>query len=169
MYSARALSVRSEIKQQRPFPSPHQEAVVTLMRTADLARRVVAGVVEAHGITAQQYNVLRILRGAGSDGLPTLEIAQRMIERTPGITRLLDRLERKKLVTRQRSSTDRRCVYCRISEEGLRVLGRLDGPVQVAAAQCFDSFTKRDLAQLVESLDRTRERMNLQFERRRSE
>ena len=70
----RLLPVRSEIKQQRPFPSSHQEAVVTLMRTADLARRVVGDVVEPHGITAQQYNVLRILRGAGSDGLPTLEI-----------------------------------------------------------------------------------------------
>jgi MarR family transcriptional regulator, organic hydroperoxide resistance regulator len=164
------LSIRNEIRQQRPFPSPHQEAVVTLMRTADLARRVVGDVVEAHGITAQQYNVLRILRGAGNDGLPTLEIAERMIEQTPGITRLIDRLERKKLVTRERSSADRRCVYCRISEEGLGLLDRLDGPVQSAAAQCFDSFTKRALAQLVESLDRTRERMNQRFiERRRTE
>jgi len=164
----RLLSLRSEIKQHRPFPSSHQEAVVTLMRTADLARRVVGDVVEPHGITAQQYNVLRILRGAGSDGLPTLEIAQRMIEQTPGITRLIDRLERKNLVTRERSATDRRCVYCRISERGLGLLARLDGPVQEAAAQCFESFTKRALAQLVESLDRTRERMNQQFIERRS-
>ena len=166
----RALTIRSEIKQQRPFPSAHQEAVVTLIRTADLARRLVGNVVEPHGITAQQYNVLRILRGAENDGLPTLEIAERMIEQTPGITRLLDRLERKKLVTRERSSADRRCVYCRISADGLDLLARLDGPVQAAAAQCFDSFTKRGLAQLVESLDRTRERMNQQFiERRRTE
>ena len=164
------LSIRSEIKQQRPFPSAQQEAVVALMRTADLLRRVVGDVVERHGITAQQYNVLRILRGAGRDGLPTLEIAERMIEQTPGITRLIDRLERKKLVTRQRSATDRRCVYCRITEAGLALLGRLDAPLQDAAAQCFESFTKRDLAQLVESLDRTRERMNQQvIERRRTE
>src|SRR5436853_5453131 len=84
------VSIRSEIKQRRPFPSPHQEAVVALMRTADRARRLVGDVVEPLGITPQQYNVLRILRGAGDAGLPTLEIAQRMIEQTPGITRLLD-------------------------------------------------------------------------------
>ena len=92
-----------------------------------------------------------------------------MIEQTPGITRLLDRLERKTLVTRQRSAADRRCVYCRITADGLALLGRLDLPVQDASAQCFESFTKRALAQLVESLDRTRERMNQQFiERRRT-
>ena len=163
------MTVVDEIKQRKPFPSKGEEAAVTLLRTADVVRRMVGSAIEPHGITGQQYNVLRILRGAGQHGLPTLEIAQRMIEQTPGITRLIDRLERKNLVTRERSATDRRCVYCRISEGGLRVLGRLDGPVQVAAAQCFDSFTKRDLAQLVESLDRTRERMNQQFERRRSE
>jgi DNA-binding MarR family transcriptional regulator len=162
------LSIRSELKQQRPFPSPHQEALVALMRTADLVRRVVGDVVEPHGITPQQYNVLRILRGAGADGLATLEIAERMIEQTPGITRLLDRLERKKFVTRQRSAADRRCVYCRITDDGLAVLGRLDTPVQDASAQCFESFTKRALAQLVESLDRTRERMNQQVIERRS-
>ena len=164
----RTLSIRAEIKQRRPFPSPHQEAVVALIRTADIVRRAVGDVVEPHGITAQQYNVLRILRGAGDAGLPTLEIAERMIEQTPGITRLIDRLERKKLVTRERSSTDRRCVYCRITEAGLALLGRLDAPLQDAAAQCFESFTKRALAQLVESLDRTRERMNQQQLERRS-
>src|SRR6266699_1541446 len=137
MYSARALSVRSEIKQQRPFPSPHQEAVVTLMRTADLARRVVAGVVEPHGITAQQYNVLRILRGAGQDGLPTLEIAERMIEQTPGITRLIDRLETKKLVSRERCATDRRQVFCRISAPGLALLARLDEPVRAISDEAL--------------------------------
>lgn len=163
-----AVSIRSEIKQRRPFPSPHQEAMVALIRTADVVRRAVGDVVEPHGITAQQYNVLRILRGAGSDGLPTLEIAERMIEQTPGITRLLDRLEQKALVTRERSAADRRCVYCRITASGLDLLGRLDSPLQTAAAQCFDSFTKSGLAQLVESLDRTRERTNQQLIERRS-
>ena len=164
----RTVSIRSEIKQRKPFPSPYQEAMVVLIRTADIVRRAVGEVVEPHGITTQQYNVLRILRGAGGDGLPTLEIAERMIEQTPGITRLLDRLERKTLVTRQRSTADRRCVYCRITEAGLALLGRLDAPLQDAAAQCFESFTKRGLAQLVESLDRTRERMNQQQIERRS-
>jgi len=162
-----ALSIRAEIKQQRPFPSAQQEAVVALIRTADLLRRVVGGVVELHGITPQQYNVLRILRGAGADGLPTLEIAERMIEQMPGITRLIDRLERKNLVTRERSSTDRRCVYCRITEAGLDLVGRLDAPVEGASAVSLESLTDRDLAQLVELLDRARERMNQQFNERR--
>ena len=166
MYSISAMSLRAEIKQTRPFPSTQQEAVVALIRTADLARRVIGGIVEPRGITAQQYNVLRILRGAGLDGLPTLEIAERMIEQTPGITRLIDRLERKKLVARERSSSDRRCVYCRITDAGLALLTALDAPVQAASAQCFESFTKREVALLVESLGRTRERMNQQFERR---
>ena len=163
------MSIRSEIKQQRPFPSVHQEAVVSLIRTADLVRRLVGDLVEPLGITAQQYNVLRILRGAGADGLPTLEIAERMIEQTPGITRLIDRLERKKLVTRERSATDRRCVYCRITETGLELVGRLDAPVQEAAGVSLESLNDRELAQLVELLGRARERMNQQFiERRRT-
>ncbi|MEK6375438.1 MAG: MarR family transcriptional regulator [Acidobacteriota bacterium] len=163
------MSIRTEIKQQRPFPSPHQEALVALIRTADLLRRVVGGVVEPHRITAQQYNVLRILRGAGAEGLPTLEIAERMIEQTPGITRLIDRLESKNLVSRERSSTDRRCVFCRITPAGLDLLARLDAPVEDASGLSLASLTKRELAQLVEMLDRARERMNQQFiERRRT-
>jgi len=163
------LSIRTEIKQQRPFPSAHQEALVALIRTADMLRRVVGGVVEPHRITAQQYNVLRILRGAGAEGLPTLEIAERMIEQTPGITRLIDRLESKKLVSRERSSTDRRCVFCRITAAGLDLLARLDAPVEDASGLSLASLNKRELAQLVEMLDRARERMNQQFiERRRT-
>ena len=163
------MSIRSEIKQRRPFPSPHQEALVALIRTADMLRRVVGGVVEPHRITAQQYNVLRILRGAGAEGLPTLEIAERMIEQTPGITRLIDRLESKNLVSRERSSTDRRCVYCRITPAGLDLLARLDAPVEDASGLSLASLTKRELALLVEMLDRARERMNQQFiERRRT-
>src|SRR5947207_13462800 len=114
------------------FRSREQEATLGLLRTADAMKRSLAQVIEPHGITPQQYNVLRILRGAGAEGLATLEIAERMIEQTPGITRLLDRLQRKKFVTRRRSSTDRRCVYCRITVDGLTLLGRLDLPVQDA-------------------------------------
>ena len=100
--------IADEIKQSRPFPSKGEEAVVALMRTSDLVRRLVSDVVEPHGITLQQYNVLRILRGSRPDSLPTLEIAARMIEQAPGITRLLDRLERKGLIRRQRCPEDRR-------------------------------------------------------------
>src|SRR5258706_12493191 len=91
-------TIIEELKQTKPFPSKRQEAAVALLRTADVIRRLFGAVVEPKGITVQQYNVLRILRGAGEPGLPTLDIAERMIETTPGITRLIDRLETKKLV-----------------------------------------------------------------------
>ena len=85
--------IKSEIKQKKPFRSRQQEAAIAILRTADVVRRRLARVIETRGITLQQYNVLRIVGGAGSEGIPTLEIAGRMIEQTPGITRLLDRLD----------------------------------------------------------------------------
>jgi DNA-binding MarR family transcriptional regulator len=150
-------TVAQEIQQRKPFPSRGQEAAVTLLRTADVLRRHLDAAIERQGITGQQYNVLRILRGAGTDGLPTLEIAARMIEQTPGITRLIDRLETKKLVERQRRTDDRRCVYCRITATGLTLLALLDEPVRTAADHAFHAVNKLELAQLVTSLDRLRE------------
>ncbi|HSN86827.1 MAG TPA: MarR family transcriptional regulator, partial [Thermoanaerobaculia bacterium] len=88
------------------------------MRTTDLVRRAIARLLEPYDMTPQQYNVLRILRGAGEEGIPTLEISDRMIEQAPGITRLLDRLEAKKLVRRQRCPEDRRQVLCWLTPEG---------------------------------------------------
>ena len=151
------MSIQREIKQSKPFRSKGEEAAVALMRSADLVRRAIGSVVEPHGITTQQYNVLRILRGAGAQGLPTLEIAERMIEQTPGITRLIDRLESKKLVARERSSSDRRCVYCRITAAGNALLAKLDEPVVAATDLVVTTVKPRQLAQLVESLDRLRE------------
>ncbi len=154
------MSIQSEIKQSKPFRSKGQEAAVALMRTADLVRRSITAVVEPQGITTQQYNVLRILRGAGRDGLPTLEIATRMIEQTPGITRLIDRLEAKKFVERERSVDDRRCVYCRITPAGTALLARLDDDIVQATDTVINAIKPRQLAQLVASLDRMREGLN---------
>jgi DNA-binding MarR family transcriptional regulator len=153
-------AILREIKQTRPFSSRSEEATVALLRTTDLVRRSIAAVVEPHGITLQQYNVLRILRGAGAEGLPTLEIAQRMIEQTPGITRLIDRLESKKLVTRRRCTEDRRCVYCIVTNAGLALLAKLDRPVTAAADSVFKIGNQRELGQLVVILDRLRRRLN---------
>jgi DNA-binding MarR family transcriptional regulator len=153
-------SIEREIKQSKPFPSRGQQAFVGLLRTADLVERVIDGVIARAGITGQQYNVLRILRGAGESGLLTLDIAERMIERTPGITGLIDRLETKKLVKRRRSSDDRRCVYCQITPAGLALLARLDRPVNAAAESAFQSVKKRELAQMVRILDRLREHLH---------
>ena len=121
--------LQNEIKQSRPFRTAGQEAFLGLLKTVDLLRRKASAQTEPEGITLQQYNVLRILRGAGPGGLPTLEIATRMIEQAPGITRLLDRLETKRLVSRERCPEDRRQVTCRITEKGLALLSRMDEAV----------------------------------------
>src|SRR5215468_993641 len=115
-------TLREEIRQSKPFESSAQEAILALYRTTDQLQRRFSKLVEPHGISLQQYNVLRILRGAGKQGTPTLEIADRMIEQTPGITRLLDKLERKKLVRRERCPEDRRQVLCWITKQGLDLL-----------------------------------------------
>jgi len=151
------VRVVREIKQRKPFASKAEEAVVTLLRTTDVLRRRLGQVVEPRGITLQQYNVLRILRGAGNEGLPTLEIAARMLEQTPGITRLIDRLEAKGLVARERSSDDRRCVYCRITAAGLQLLSALDAPLRATIHRTFHAVNKQELARLVDSLDRLRD------------
>jgi DNA-binding MarR family transcriptional regulator len=157
------VPLTQEIRQSRPFASPAQEAVLGLLRTADVLRRFIGTVVEPRGITMQQYNVLRILRGAGERGLPTLDIAERMIEQTPGITRLIDRLETKSLVTRQRCETDRRQVFCRITPAGLELLARLDALVVTAGDEAMSALTAPDLTRLIKLLDRTRDRVHQQF------
>lgn len=148
--------IQDEIRQRRPFRSRGQEALIALLRTADLVRRRLAVVVEPQGITLQQYNVLRILRGAGPAGLPTLEIAERMIEHAPGITRLLDRLERKRLVKRERCPSDRRQILCTIAPEGLGVLARLERPVAAADESWAAGVDRRDLEVLIRILDAVR-------------
>jgi len=150
-------TILRDIKQSRPFASAGEEAAVALIRTTDVLRRLLGNVTAWSDLTLQQYNVLRILRGSGDKGLPTLEIAERMVEQTPGITRLLDRLETKKLVRRERCATDRRQVFCRITAAGIELLRKLDEPMRTAAETALRSLSKKDLAQLVALLDRTRE------------
>jgi len=138
------------------FRSREQQTTLGLLRTADAIRRHYTQVIEPHGITLQQYNVLRILRGAGADGLPTLTVGERMIEQTPGVTRLVDRLESKKLVDRIPCPKDRRRVFCRITTEGLALLGELDEPINRADAQAVSVLESSDMDSLIEMLDRVR-------------
>jgi DNA-binding MarR family transcriptional regulator len=123
------------------------------MRAADRVRRRAARIVEPHGITLQQYNVLRILEAAVEDGVPTLEVAARMIEETPGVTRLLDRLEAKAYIRRQRCPRDRRQHLCWLSSEGARVLERLT-PMLVAehehVLEHLDSGNRQHLVALLD-------------------
>jgi MarR family transcriptional regulator, organic hydroperoxide resistance regulator len=150
------MSIQREIKQTRPFAAPTQEAAIALMRTADLVRRSVAAVIDPYDITPQQYNVLRILRGAGAQGLPTLEIAERMTEEAPGITRLIDRLETKSLVLRVRCKTDRRQVFCHITDAGLALLSKLDRPIREAEDESLSVLSEHQLAQLIKLLEKAR-------------
>jgi DNA-binding MarR family transcriptional regulator len=143
-------------KPTQNFRSREQEATLGLLRTADAVKRSLAQVIEPHGITPQQYNVLRILRGAGPEGLPTLTIGERMIEQTPGVTRLIDRLERKGLVARSPCAKDRRRVFCRITTKGLDLLTELDDPINRWDSQAVSVLPPSELDSLIDLLDRVR-------------
>jgi len=148
-------TVAGDIKQTRPFPTKSQEAAVGLMLTADVVRRFEGDLIAPFGITLQQYNVLRILRGSRPDSLPTLEIASRMIEKAPGVTRLLDRLESKGLVRRERCAADRRQVLCGITDKGLSLLASLEPVIQKGEGR-LKRLSQKDLQHLVELLDAVR-------------
>jgi MarR family transcriptional regulator, organic hydroperoxide resistance regulator len=157
--SRKAKGLREEIRQSKPFDSPAQEAILALYRTSDMLRRRFAQLIEPHGISLQQYNVLRILRGAGKMGTPTLDIADRMIEMTPGVTRLLDKLEAKRLVRRERCAEDRRQVLCWITESGLRLLAELDQPLAAAGVKSMEPLPSAEQRALIRTLEKIRERM----------
>lgn len=149
-------SLRREIQQSKPFRSRSQEATLALFRTADLLRRRFAEVMEAEGVTFQQYNVLRILRGA-SEALPTLTIAERMVEKTPGVTRMLDRLETKGWVRRERCAADRRQVLCSITQQGLERLDALQSSVEALDDSCMAMLSQQDQENLIWMLDAIRQ------------
>ena len=149
-------TLQEEIKQQRPFRSRGQEAALAILRTADVVRRRISETVEPSGVTMQQYNVLRILRGAHPDPLPTYEIAERMLEQTPGITRLLDRLEEKGLVRRSRCTEDRRLVHCRLTDAGLQLLAGMDVVVTGADERVMGGLTQDELKTLIALLAKAR-------------
>jgi DNA-binding MarR family transcriptional regulator len=133
---------------------PHTKAaVLAILRAADTLRRRGTALLAPYGLTPQQFNVLRILRGARPDGLCTLTIAERMIEQTPGITRLIDRLEAKRLVVRVRSAEDRRQVWCRITPSGLQLLARLDKPVGDLDRSVMAGLPVADQRKLAELLE----------------
>jgi DNA-binding MarR family transcriptional regulator len=118
-------------KPKRRIGGPEEAAFLDLLRTTDMLSRGLAGVLKSEDLSSTQYNVLRILRGA-PEGLPCGEVASRMITRDPDVTRLLDRLEKRQLISRHRETKDRRTVMARISPDGLKLLARLDEPVQAA-------------------------------------
>jgi DNA-binding MarR family transcriptional regulator len=150
------LRLREEIKQTKPFQDRSHAAGLALLRTADESRRFMEILLAPLGISAEQYNVLRILRGAGEKGLPTLEIAARLLERNPGITRLVDKLETKNLVCRSRCTTDRRQVFCTITAAGVDLLNNMDEPARFQAQYFFRGLSAAQLDTLIDLLDLVR-------------
>lgn len=121
--------MQQELKQSKPFGSLEEEAYLNVARTANVLAQGLTELLKSHDLTSTQYNVLRILRGAGQKGLAAGEVGERMITRDPDVTRLLDRLERRGLVERWRCREDRRVVYTRITQAGLDAIAPLDDAV----------------------------------------
>jgi DNA-binding MarR family transcriptional regulator len=145
-------------KSERRPGSPEEAAFLDLMRTADMLSRGLVRIIKSEDLSPTQYNVLRILRGA-PEGLPCGEIACRMITRDPDVTRLLDRLEKRELISRCRESKDRRTVITRIAPEGLELLARLDEPVQAAHRKQLGHLGRERLRALAELLTVSRLRV----------
>jgi DNA-binding MarR family transcriptional regulator len=150
--------VRRQTKQKRPFRRIEDEAFVNLLRTADALMQGVAGTLKPSGLSPAQYNVLRILRGAGPDGLACWEIGERMIAKDPDITRLLDRLAERDLISRSRDRADRRVITTRITDKGLGILKELDKPIEELHVKQLGHLGKQRLRSLVDLLEAARTR-----------
>jgi DNA-binding MarR family transcriptional regulator len=135
------------------IPSPAERAYIAVMRAADRIGTRFAQWLKPYGLSPTQYNALRILRGAGADGLPCGDIGERMLTRDSDITRLVDRLEKRKLVTRRRDSADRRIIRARITPAGLDLVARLDEPLREFHARTFASLNPDRLRMLQEICD----------------
>ena len=150
------MPLREEIRQTKSFVSPSVEAYLGVLRTADLLLRDFEEFFRGHGLTEPRYNAIRILRGAGKDGLPCLEVAARMVTRAPDITRLLDGLERDSLVERRRDGLDRRVVRARATARALRLLDRIEGDLLAIHRRQLGHMTAGELRTLNRLLDRAR-------------
>ena len=148
--------LQAELKQRIPFASREQEAYLALLRTADALQSSIEARLKEFGLTGTQYNALRILRGAGSDGLPCSEVGERMITRDPDITRLLNRLETRGLVIRARAKTDRRVIHGKITTAGLKLLREMDEPVARHNREMLKHVGQGKLTQMIELLELVR-------------
>ena len=149
-------TLRDAIRQGKPFDSLEQEAHLALLRTAAEVDHAVAEALKPYDITPTQYNVLRILRGAGGEGLCRNEVRERMIARVPDATRLLDRMESAGLIQRERNSDDRRFVTTRISEAGTSLLAELELPITELHRRHLGHLAPDELRALLRLLERVR-------------
>jgi MarR family transcriptional regulator, organic hydroperoxide resistance regulator len=148
--------LQAELKQKIPFASREAEAYLSLLRTTDALQTQVEAQLKEFGLTGTQYNALRILRGAGPEGLPCREIGERMITRDPDVTRLLDRLEDRSFVQRMRAKHDRRVIYGKITAAGLKLLREMDGPLEKFGREMLRHVGQEKLKQLIDLLELVR-------------
>jgi len=151
-----APNLQAELKQNVPFTSREQEAYLSLLRTADALESQVEAKLKEFGLTGTQYNALRILRGAGREGIPCSEIGERMITRDPDVTRLLDRLQKRGLVERTRSNEDRRVVCGKITAAGLKLLREMDAPLEKFGRAVLRHVGQDKLKELIDLLELVR-------------
>lgn len=147
------MTIRSRLNQSK-FANPADEAVVGILLVAAEVNREFSELCQAQGITLEQYNVLRILRGAKDDGLPRCEVAGRMITKSPDVTRMMDRLVKQGLVVRTWGTENRRHSIAKISPEGLAVLAALDPHVKAMNARVAGQVGEDELPGLIHALDR---------------
>jgi DNA-binding MarR family transcriptional regulator len=148
--------LQHELKKKRPFESPEEEALLSIVRTSDQLQIRSARLLREHGLTPSQYNILRILRGEGKP-LPILEIASRTIAVVPGITGLIDRLEQAGFVNRLRCEKDRRVIYVALTDQGMTTLAALDEPLVAMHGKLLGHLSQAELKELIRLLEKVRE------------
>jgi DNA-binding MarR family transcriptional regulator len=149
--------LQAELKQTRPFAAIEDEAMLNVLRTAEVLQGSMADFLREFDLSPVQYNVLRILRGAGDAGATCSQIGERLLARDPDITRLLDRMEARGLIARTRGKEDRRVVMTRITAEGLTLLGSIDQPLRKMSKSRIGKLGANALAELITGLERVRE------------
>jgi DNA-binding MarR family transcriptional regulator len=149
-------NLKDEIRQERPFHSAHEQALLNLIRTADRLNRAFEKAIRPFGVTSTQYNVLRILRGAHPRGLTCSAIGDRMIAAEPDITRLLARLKKLRLVRQHRDPRDRRMLWTRISTAGLSLLREMDPMIERAPAELLGNLSAKELDEFTRLLEKAR-------------
>ncbi|MEO8369889.1 MAG: MarR family transcriptional regulator [Candidatus Solibacter sp.] len=151
-----AGKLQRELKQSKAIASVAEESLLNIVRTADVLLHSLTMLMKPYQISPTQYNVLRILRGAGEQGVSCKEIAARLVARDPDITRLMDRLEQRELIVRDRAKEDRRIVTHRLTQAGLDLLSDLHRPLEAANRQFTKDLEAADLRKLVDVLEQIR-------------
>ena len=149
-------NLQTELKQSKPFPNVAAEALLSVLRTASVLEHQLTEVLKPYGITHTQYNVLRILRGAGDSGLCGREVGERMVSRVPDVSRLLDRMEEAELISRERDPEDRRHVTARITRKGLAMLEQATPQLEAVGRARVGQVSAGRLQQLIEVLTAVR-------------